>query len=142
MDTKSLAVTVCSASASKLAVPLGARSQNWCGATHPARCWTQVYLFVRPKSDDTLAERLAWLLAGPLFDTLRGSIASVAARTVLIEADIREPGFGLSVEELKALRSGSRPEHTQLRCAPRCIRKPAIGTELVLTCYRAPNASA
>ena len=74
---------------------------------------------MRPKSDDTLAERLARLLDTPLFDTLRGSIASVAARIVLIEADMREPGFGLSEEELKALRSGACPEATQLRCAPR-----------------------
>lgn len=85
----------------------------------PLCCWAQVYVFVRPKSDDTLAERLARLLDAPLFDMLRGSIASVAARVVLIEADIREPGFGLSEEELKALRSGSCPEATQLRCGPR-----------------------
>ena len=85
----------------------------------PFCCWAQVYLFVRPKSDDTLADRLVRLLDAPLFDTLRGSIASVAARVVLIEADMREPGFGLSEEELKVLRSGSCPEATQLRCGPR-----------------------
>ena len=104
-------------------VPAPARALTyspWVRFPHMAGCWAQVYVIVRPKPDSTLAERLARLLAGPLFDTLRGSIASVAARTVLIEADISEPSFTLTEEELKALRSGSHPKDTQLRCAPRC----------------------
>ncbi|KAK9845966.1 hypothetical protein WJX81_007112 [Elliptochloris bilobata] len=75
----------------------------------------KVYVFVRSKPGASAAERLAELLAGPAFDALRDSIASVAARIVLIEADISEQGIGLSDMELQALRDGLRPKHAQLR---------------------------
>lgn len=68
----------------------------------------QVYVVVRPKRGVTPAARLAALLRGPVFHLLRPRVADVAARIELVEADIEQPGFGLSREQrLKLARCGA-----------------------------------
>jgi len=67
-----------------------------------------VYVVVRPKRGVTPAARLAALLRGPVFHLLRPRVADVAARIELVEADIEQPGFGLSREQrLKLARCGA-----------------------------------
>ncbi|KAK9818915.1 hypothetical protein WJX81_005058 [Elliptochloris bilobata] len=53
----------------------------------------------------TPAARLAALLRGPVFHLLRARVTDVAARIGVIEADIEQPGFGLSEEQRAELAS-------------------------------------
>ncbi|KAK9827638.1 hypothetical protein WJX81_001877, partial [Elliptochloris bilobata] len=65
----------------------------------------KVYVVVRPKRGMTPAARLAALLRGPVFHLLRARVTDVAARIGVIEADIEQPGFGLSEEQRAELAS-------------------------------------
>ena len=63
-------------------------------------------MVVRPKRGVTPAARLATLLRGPVFHLLRERVADVEARIEVVEADIEQPGFGLSAKQRERLRCG------------------------------------
>lgn len=65
----------------------------------------QVFILVRGKKDETPAQRVESLLAGPLFDRLRKEKPDFVSKITPVIGDIMHPHFGLSQKDLNLLRS-------------------------------------